>query len=128
MDLAQKGEPLEIVSFSLIFNQFLFLHADLKTICKALGGIKTKWFEIGIQLGIPRSKLKEFQEERDPLSAVVSFWLQGNVEESEPLTWKSIAEVLKTEHVGELALSEKIYKEYCKNLRLDVVVHGVVFS
>ncbi len=64
-----------------------------------------KWFEIGIQLGIPRHKLKWFRKEDDPLSAVIDYWLCGNVE-SVPLTWRSVVEVLKSDHVDESDLKE----------------------
>ena len=78
-----------------------------------LGSIKTKWFSIGIQLGIPRSKLLEFEEERDPLSAVIDYWLKGNVTESvTPMSWKSIAVVLKSKYVGEPGLAEQISNKY----------------
>ena len=86
---------------------------DLRTICSALGSIKTKWFEVGIQLGIPRNKLLEFKEEHDPLSAVVDYWIRGNVTESDvPISWPSIVEALKSEYVGEPGLAEQISKKY----------------
>ncbi len=79
-----------------------------------MGSIKTKWFNVGIQLGIPRSKLKEFEEERDPLSAVVDYWLEGNVTEPVvPISWKSIVAALISKHVGEPGLAEEISKKYC---------------
>ncbi len=87
----------------------------MRAICDALGSIKTKWFEIGIQLGIPRNKLKEFEEERDPLSAVVDYWLRENVTEPVvPVSWKSIAAALKSKYVGEPGLAELISKKYCQ--------------
>ena len=88
---------------------------DLKSICNALGSIKTKWLEVGIQLGIPRSKLMEFKKEDEPLSAVVDYWLKGNVTESVvPISWQSIVAALKSEHVGEPGLAEQIRKKHCQ--------------
>ncbi len=88
---------------------------DLRAVCDALGSIKTKWFEVGIQLGIPRSKLKEFEEERDPLSAVIDYWLNENVTKPDaPISWKTIVKALKSEYVGEPGLAEKISKKYCQ--------------
>ena len=84
---------------------------NLRNICNELGGIKTKWLEIGIQLGIPRRKLLEFKEDRDPLSAVVEYWLNGNTKV--PVSWKSIVAALKSEHIAEPGLAEKINKKYC---------------
>ena len=72
------------------------------------------WFTIGIQLGIPRHVLKQFEGEIDPLSAVVDFWLTGNVKESAVhISWKSIVEALKSDCISELALAEKISKKHC---------------
>ena len=78
-----------------------------------MGEVVYKWFKIGVQLGIQRGKLMEFGELDDPLSAVVDNWLRGNVE-SVPVSWDSIVTVLKTTHVGEPALAERISRKYCQ--------------
>ena len=85
---------------------------DLRTICDALGRIESKWFKIGVQLGIPRSKLLEFKKEDDPLSAVVDYWLKGNVKL--PISWESIVKLLKSDYVGEPGLADEITLKYCK--------------
>lgn len=62
-----------------------------------MGIIKTKWLVIGVQFGIPRSKLETFKEDRDPFSLVVDYWLRGNVPESvSPKSWESIVTALKS--------------------------------
>lgn len=90
---------------------------DLRTICNALGSIKTKWFVIGIQLGIPLYKLEEFKGKEDPFSAAVDYWFRGEAEESGglPVSWKSIVVALRSEHVGNPALAETIRKKYCQD-------------
>ena len=70
-----------------------------------------KWFQIGIQLGVPRYKLKEFEKDSEPLSAVVDYWLKGNVEDV-PVSWKFVVEAL--ECVGEKGLANTISKKYCQ--------------
>ncbi len=96
---------------------FIFFLADfdLRTICSELSSIKTtKWFEVGIQLGIPRNKLLEFKEDRDPLSAVVDYYLKENVLDStDTVSWQSIVNALESDYVGEPGLAEKIRKKYC---------------
>ena len=88
---------------------------DLRTICNELGSLKTKCFEIGIQLGIPHSKMLEFKKGDEPLSAAVDYWLQGNVTESVvPISWKTIVEALKSEYIGEPALAKRIGNKYCQ--------------
>ena len=93
---------------------------DLKNILVPLESIKTKWFEIGIQLGIPRNKLKELEGEDNPLSAVIDYWLRGNVREtSVPISWKSIMAALKSEHVGHPELAEQISKKYYQKEEIE---------
>ncbi len=77
--------------------------------------VETKWFRIGIQLGIPRSTLEKFKkDEDDPLSAVVNYFLKGNVKKLSPISWKSIVAALESEYVGESGIAEQIIEEYCK--------------
>ncbi len=60
--------------------------------------------KIEIQLGIPKNKLDEFKKQDDPLSEVINYW---NVK-GDPVSWKTILKVLRTEHVGELGVANKI--------------------
>ena len=83
--------------------------------CDKLGDVSHKWREIGVQLGIPYNKLKQFEKEADPLAAAIDYWLKGNT--GIPVLWKSIHTALKSGHVGEQALAEEISKIYCwKNI------------
>lgn len=85
--------------------------ADLKlrTVYLELSPVAHKWLEIGVQLGIPYSKLKMFEEEDNPLAASLDYWLKGNVA-GVPITWKSIVHTLQ--YVGEVGLAEEIHKKY----------------
>ena len=85
----------------------------LKITCMELGRVACKWFKIGIQLGIPRGKLKEFEKEDDPLSAIIDYWLSGNVGEDDPVSWRSIVAALESSHVDEPGLANRISKKYC---------------
>ena len=78
-----------------------------------LGEVTHKWFKIGVQLGISHSKLKDFEREVDPLSAVINYWLNDNVERV-PVSWNSVVEALKSKYVGEAGLANKIRMEYCQ--------------
>ena len=77
-----------------------------------LGEVTHKWFKIGIQLGISRGKLKEFEKEADPLSAVIDYWLDGNVE-GIPVSWRSVVSALESSHVDETGLANRISRKYC---------------
>ena len=85
----------------------------VKCLCDELGSVKYKWFEIGVQLGIPYEKLMEFKNHQDPLAAAVMYWLKGNVE-GIAISWRSIVSALKSDHVGETGLAKKIFKKYCQ--------------
>ena len=87
----------------------------LRLVCDELGVIKHLWFEFGVQMGIPRSKLEEFREVKDPLSAVVDYWLRGNVE-GVPISWESVVKALNSSHVGETGLAKRIRISHCKQV------------
>ena len=86
---------------------------DVRSICNELGIVKFKWFEIGIQIGIPRNKLMEFQKEDDPMAAGVDYWMNGNVENAS-LSWRSIAKALRHRRVKESMLAQQIEDKYCQ--------------
>ena len=87
----------------------------LRVVCGELGKVTHKVFKIGVQLGIPYHMLKEFEKETDPLSAVINYWLNDNVEDAEvPVSWRSIVAALESSYVGETGLANKISRKYCK--------------
>ena len=91
----------------------------LRAICGELERASYKWFKIGIQLGIPWETLKQFEKEHDPLSAVINYWLNRNVTESDvPISWHSIVSALKT--VREAGLAEQIKAKYCQQESTEV--------
>ena len=79
-----------------------------------LGEVAHNWFKIGVQFGVPRHKLKEFEKEDDPLSAVIDYWLNGN--SKVPVSWRSVVAALESSHVGETGLASTIKKKYCQQL------------
>ena len=84
----------------------------MRPICSELAVVAYKWYKIGFQLGIPYHKLKELEEERDPLIAAIDYWLNGNVE-GVSISWSSIVTALKSNHVGEIGLANKIIMKHC---------------
>lgn len=102
---------VQLLANNVLCCNTISAHFDLRTICNELGVVKFKWFEIGVQLGIPRAKLMEFQREDDPVAAGVDYWLNGNVENIS-LSWRSIVKALRNRHVRELTLAQKIEEKY----------------
>ena len=86
---------------------------NLRVVCGELGEVAHIWKKIGVQLGIPYHKLNEFRKEDDPLSAVIDYWLNGNTE-GVPVSWGSVVIALKSSHVGEIGLANRISKKYCQ--------------
>ena len=71
-----------------------------------------KIHQIGIQLGVPHSKMEMFKKGEDVLSTVVNFWLNGNVPDV-PVCWESIVAALESTHVGEIGLAMALRAKYC---------------
>ena len=88
----------------------LLVDLDLKTVYNELATLRYKSFKIGMQLGIAYHKLKEFEKETDPLSAIINHWLSGN---GSPLSWWSIVTALQSSAVGESGLAGEIEEKYC---------------
>ena len=86
---------------------------NLKEVCEELGEVSHKCFKIGVQLGIPRHILKEFEKEIDPLSAVIDYWLNGNIE-GVPVSWRYVVAALESSHVGEIGRANRISTKYCQ--------------
>ena len=82
----------------------------MSTICKELATVKYKWFKVGIHFFVPYYKLKEFEKEDDPFTAVVNYCLEGNVA---AFSWKVIVSALAADDIGESGLAETIRMKYC---------------
>ena len=92
----------------------------MRTVCNELEDVKHKAYEIGIQLGIPRSKMLVFKQEGDVLSAAIDYWLCGNVEDDDiPVAWSSIVAALKSNQVGEIGHATAIAKKYCGQKKIS---------
>ena len=79
--------------------------------CRVLGHVKSKAYEIGIELGIPRKELLKFKQEGDILSSAVDYWLSGNIPDA-PITWGYLAEALESPYVEETGCAQNIKKKY----------------
>ena len=75
-----------------------------------LGSVVDKWFQIGVQLGVSESKLREIEADHHTaqrrFSEVISFWIRGNTHV--PVTWKSLSQLLESSFVNERGLANKL--------------------
>ncbi len=86
----------------------------MRTVCKELGEVKHKAYEIGVQLGVSRGKLMLFKQDGgDLLSAEIDYWLRGNIPDV-PVSWNAIVAALESEYVGEPACAKEIRTKYCQ--------------
>ena len=56
-------------------------------------------------------------DEKDPLSTAMNYWLEGNLKEVKgavSVSWNSLVAALKSDHVGLPAIADKISKKYCQ--------------
>ena len=54
-----------------------------------------RWYDFGLNLGIPRRILDSYKLQSGPLNAVIEFWHRGNVDGGPPVTWQSVVDTLK---------------------------------
>ena len=99
----------------------LLLHVvlDLRSITNELGSVIDKWFQIGVQLGVSESKLRQIESDYHTLdrrfSEMISFWLNGNTQV--PVSWMSLVEVLESRFVSEKGLANQLREKTV--LKLD---------
>ena len=69
-----------------------------------------KWFQIGVQLGVSESKLRQIEADYHTLdrrfSEMISFWLNGNTQV--PVSWMSLVQVLESRFVSEKGLANQL--------------------
>ena len=94
----------------------IFTAPTLKTVIEELNDVVCKSNAIGIQLGVPFSKLKSFEFEAlsndEKFTSIVDYWLRDNT--NVKVTWNSIVAVLKSVSVDEVVLANRIHKKFCQ--------------
>ena len=85
---------------------------SLNTVCEKLATVREKIHSIGVQMGVEPYKIREFKLQPDPMCELIENWLKGNVGTVTP-SWQSLVDVLKSDHVGEIGLGNKIFEECC---------------
>ena len=69
-----------------------------------------KWFQIGVQLGISESKLRQIESNHRTVercfSEMISFWLNENTQVA--VSWNSLVDILESPFVNEKGLANKL--------------------
>ena len=83
---------------------------DLRSITNELGSVIDKWFQIGVQLGVSESKLRQIRADNHTVhmyfTEMISFWLNGNTQVA--VSWESIINVLESHFVDEKSLANQL--------------------
>jgi hypothetical protein len=83
---------------------------DLKSVTNELGSVMAKYYPIGVQLGVPETKIEEIEMNYGTadrrFSEVIKFWLRENT--SVAKSWESLVEVLESPFVNEKGLARKM--------------------
>ena len=79
-----------------------------------LGSVVSKWFQIGIQLGVSESRLHQIEADHRTanrcLSEVIIFWLSGNT--NADVTWETLTMALEASAVDERGLAKNLIQKY----------------
>ena len=87
---------------------------DLKVLFPELYPARTKWYDIGLMLGVPVDTLESIQSETDDVGACLRKMLLCALKSVNPkLTWKHIIDALKSVVVSEERLADKLSGKYC---------------
>ena len=103
---------------------------DLRSITNELGSVIDKWFQIGVQLGVGESKLRQIESDYHTLdrrfSEMISFWLNGNTQV--PMTWTSLVQVLESHFVSEKGLANQLREKAGLKLENKQNSTGIIHS
>ena len=78
----------------------------MKELSKALMKVDNRWYDFGLNLGIPRRILDQYRLQPGPLNAVIEFWHRGNVDGGPPVTWQSVVDTLR--RIDEIGLAKEL--------------------
>ena len=97
-----------------VISIFFTLALDFQQVTNELGSVVSKWFQIGIQLGVSETKLHEIEADHRTaircLSEVIIFWLNGNTRAD--VTWESLITALEASIVNEKGLARSLVQKY----------------
>ena len=86
---------------------------DLSTVRNEIHDVRTKWYDIGVELKVKISTLKSIEarygDAKDCLREVITEWLKAN----DHPTWKSLVDALKTRVIDEPKLAAELEAKYC---------------
>ncbi len=87
---------------------------DLIVLLRAGYSARTKWYNVGLELGVQRDTLDsirdQFDDPIDCLCEVLRLWLRGI---SPRASWRGLVDALRSCIVGEEKLASELEAKYC---------------
>ena len=85
--------------------------SDLDLLTQELSGVKQKWYEIGVDLDIP--KMNEIRHQYSDPDVCLRETLRAELQHPTPTTWRNIVDALRSPGVGESQLADQLEAKYC---------------
>ena len=104
--------------------------SDLDLLTQILSGVKQKWYEIGMDLGLDVT-VNDICHQYSDLDVCLTELLKYSVEHSYTNTWRNIIDALRSPGVGESQLADQLEVKYCPSefTNNNIIVYCVnVFS
>ena len=84
--------------------------SDLDLLTQELTGVKRKWYEIGVDLGLKNEVNKIRHPDPD---VCLKETLRAELQDSDPTTWRNIVDALRSPDVRESELADQLEAKYC---------------
>ena len=107
-----EGTPLEMTELT---EHMAVSLKDLGTVLEETFAARSKWYYIGLKLGVEASELDAIKKDnpeavKDCYLEALKCWLKGVAPKP---TWAALAEALASDMVDEGGLAEKLREKYC---------------
>ena len=84
---------------------------DLDLLTQELSGVKQKWYEIGMKLGL-KDKVNKIRTQYSDPDVCLREILQAVLQDPFPTTWRNIVDALRSSRVRESQLADQLEAKY----------------
>ena len=86
--------------------------SDLDLLTQELSGVKQKWYEIGLGLGLEH-KVDDIRQQYSDPDVCLRETLRVELQDSYPTTWRNIVDALRSPGVAESQLADELEAKCC---------------
>ena len=87
------------------------MESDLDLLIQELSGVRQKWYKIGMDLEL-KDEVNDIRHHYSDPDVCLRKILRAQLQYT-PLTWRNIADVLRSTDVGESQLADELETKYC---------------